>query len=145
GGVVSIIEATETINAGINSLIKKTNGNYIVLITTFTIIFATISSVGVTVNGIIAFVPIGILVARSLKLDPIVAVAITFLAAYSGWAAGVFDPTATVLGQTIAELPVFSGYIFRIVIFIAFVSVTIIYISLYAKKIINNPKKSLMG
>src|SRR5699024_8026234 len=60
GGVVSIIEATETINAGINGLIKKTNGNYIVLITTFTIIFATISSVGVTVNGIIAFVPIGI-------------------------------------------------------------------------------------
>jgi len=145
GGVVAIIEATDTINAGINALIKKTGGNYIVLIATFTIIFATIASVGVTVNGIIAFVPVGILVARSLTLDPIVAVAITFLAAYSGWAAGVFDPTATVLGQTIAELPIFSGYMFRIAIFVAFVAVTIAYVSLYSKKIINDPSRSLMG
>ncbi|QQK81868.1 YfcC family protein [Salicibibacter cibi] len=145
GGVVAIIESTGAINAGINSLIKKTKGNISAIIITFCLIFATISSIGITVNAIIAFVPIGILIARSLKLDPVVAVAMTFLGAYAGWSGGVFDPTVTILGQQIAELPLFSGYMFRIAIFVAFVTVTILYILRYAKKVRNNPGKSLMG
>lgn len=145
GGVVAVIESTGTIDTGIHSLIRKSNGNYNVLIATFCTIFAVISSLGITVNGVIAFVPIGLIIARSLKLDPVVAVAMVFLGAYSGWAAGVFDPTVTILGQQIAELPLFSGYLFRIGIFVVFVAITILYICSYAKRIRKNPEKSLMG
>ncbi|WP_269411517.1 YfcC family protein [Lentibacillus daqui] len=145
GGIVAVIESTGAIDAGIHSLIQKTNGNYNVLILTFCTIFAVISSVGITVNGVIAFVPIGLVIARSLKLDPMVAVAMVFLGAYAGWAGGVFDPTVTVLGQQIAELPLFSGYMFRICIFVVFVTITILYICSYAKKIRKSPEKSLVG
>ncbi|WP_158738344.1 YfcC family protein [Alteribacillus sp. YIM 98480] len=145
GGTIKVIESTGAINAGIHSFITKSKGNYQLLIFTFCTLFALLASLGIAPNLAIAFVPIGLLLARSLKLDPIVGVAMVFLGAYAGFSGGVFDPVVTVMGQTIAELPLFSGYLFRMAIFGAFLSITIIYICLYAKKIRNNPAKSFMG
>ncbi|MDN4492608.1 YfcC family protein [Ureibacillus aquaedulcis] len=145
GGTIALIDASGALKAGINSLVNATKGNYLLLITVFAGIFAVLSSLGIGGNLAIAFVPIGIIIARSLNLDPLAAVAIVFLGSYAGLAAGVFDPVVTVLGQTIAELPIYSGVLFRVVIFIVFVSITILYICLYAKKVRQNPAKSLIG
>jgi uncharacterized ion transporter superfamily protein YfcC len=145
GGTLALIESSGALKAGISSLIRIAKGNYVLLIVSFSSIFAVLSTFGVGANIVIAFVPIGILIARSLKLDPVVGVSVVFLGSYAGWAGGVFDPIVTVFAQTIAELPVFSGLLFRAVIFIIFVSVTILYVCLYAKKIRSNPSKSIMG
>lgn len=145
GGIIRVIEYTGAINSGIHSLIQKSRGNHNLLILTFCSIFAVISSMGVAPNLAIAFVPIGIMLARTLKLDPIVGVSMVFLGAYAGFAGGVFDPVVTVMGQTIAGLPLFSGALYRMAIFTVFVSVTIAYICLYAKKVRQDPSKSLMG
>lgn len=145
GGIIRVIEYTGAIHSGIHSLIQKSKGNHNLLIFTFCTIFAVISSMGVAPNLAIAFVPIGIMLARTLKLDPIVGVSMVFLGAYAGFAGGVFDPVVTVMGQTIAGLPLFSGALYRMVIFAAFVSITIAYICLYARKVRLDPSKSLMG
>ena len=100
---------------------------------------------GVVANAVIAFIPIGIGLARSLKLDAITGVAIIYLGYYSGMIAGVFDPTILGLAQTIAELPLFSGIVLRIFAFIALITVTVLYTNRYAKKIKNNPEKSIMA
>lgn len=138
GGIIKVIEHTGAIDSAIHSMIQKSKGNQNLLIFTFCTIFAVISTMGIAPNLAIAFVPIGILLARKLKLDPIIGVAMVFLGAYSGFAGGVFDPVVTVMGQMIAGLPIFSGAFFRMLIFIAFVSITIIYIILYAKKLKQN-------
>ncbi|TWT08028.1 YfcC family protein [Planococcus sp. CPCC 101016] len=145
GGIIRVIEHTGAISSGIHSLIQKSKGNHNLLIFTFCSIFALISSLGVAPNLAIAFVPIGIMLARTLKLDPIVGVSMVFLGAYAGFSGGVFDPVVTVMGQTIAGLPLFSGALYRMVIFVAFLSVTIAYICIYAKKVRQDPSKSLMG
>ncbi|WP_221568375.1 YfcC family protein [Alkalihalobacillus sp. TS-13] len=145
GGTLALIESSGAFKAGIGSLIRLTRGNYLLLLVTFSSIFAVLSTFGVGANIVIAFVPIGIIIARSLKLDPVVGVALVFLGSYSGWAGGVFDPIVTVFAQSIAELPLFSGVLFRLVIFVIFVSITIFYICLYAKKVRHNPANSLMG
>lgn len=145
GGVLKVIESTGAIGAGIHVLINKTRGNHNILIVAFCSIFAVLSSVGIAPNLAVAFVPIGILLARSLRLDPIVGVAMIFLGAYAGFSGGVFDPVVTVMGQRIAELPLFSGVLFRVVVFIVFLSVTTVYICWYAGKIKQNPSSSIMG
>ena len=145
GGIIRVIEYTGAINSGIHTLIQKSKGNHNLLIFTFCSIFAVISSLGVAPNLAIAFVPIGIMLARTLNLDPIVGVSMVFLGAYAGFSGGVFDPVVTVMGQTIAGLPLFSGALYRLVIFVAFLSVTIVYICIYAKKVRQDPSKSLMG
>ncbi|MGP9799032.1 YfcC family protein [Halomonas sp. 86] len=145
GGVLKVIESTGAISAGIHQLISKANGRRNVLIFIFCATFSTLASVGVGANLAIAFIPIGLFLARSMKLDPVVGVAIIFLGSYAGFGAGVFDPTVTVAGQTIAELPLFSGFIYRGVIFIVFLAVTTVYICRYAKRIKQNPAHSVMG
>lgn len=145
GGIVHLIESTGAINSGINTLINKTKGRYMILIASVSGIFGILASVGIAANAVIAFIPIGIALARSLKLDAIVGVATVYLGYYSGMIAGIFDPTILGLAQTIAELPLFSGMPLRIVIFIALITITITYINYYAKKVKNNPDKSIMG
>src|SRR5699024_6029133 len=145
GGVVALIESTGAIDNSINKLIDKTKGRYMLLITAVAGIFGLMATLGVVPNAVIAFIPIGIALARSLNLDAITGVATIYLGYYAGMIAGVFDPTILGLAQTIAELPLFSGMWLRIIIFIALITVTIIYTTRYAKKIKNNPTKSLMG
>ncbi|WP_231746966.1 YfcC family protein [Lentibacillus sp. JNUCC-1] len=134
GGVIRVIEHTGAIDAAIHPLLRKSRGNQNMLIVTFCTIFAVICSIGIAPNLAVAFVPIGILLAEKLRLDPVIGVAMVLLGAYSGFAGGVFDPVVTVLGQMIAGVPIFSGVLFRMLIFAVFVSITITYIIVYAKK-----------
>lgn len=145
GGVLKVIESTGAINVGIHRLLRLAKGRQHVMIFIFCTTFATLASVGVGANLAIAFIPIGLLLARSMKLDPIVGVAVIFLGSYAGFGAGVFDPTVTITGQTIAELPLFSGFMYRIAIFVVFLVVTAAYIVRYAWRIKQNPAASVMG
>lgn len=145
GGIVYMIESTGAITSGIHTLIQKTSGRYMLLIATVSGIFGILASMGIAANAVIAFIPIGIALARSLKLDAIVGVATVYLGYYSGMIAGIFDPTILGLAQTIAELPLFSGMLLRVFLFLALITITIIYTNLYAKKVKNNPEKSFMG
>lgn len=145
GGIVKVIESTGAIDSGINLLIDKTKGRYMVLIAATGAIFGVLATLGLSPNVVIAFIPIGITLARSLKMDAIVGVATIYLGYYSGMIAGVFDPAILGLAQTIAELPIFSGISLRIVIFFVLMIITLTYINFYAKKIKNNPAKSIMA
>ena len=145
GGVLKVIESTGAISAGIYRLLNLAQGRQNLLIFVYCATFATLASVGVGANLAIAFIPIGLILARSMKLDPIVGVAIIFLGSYAGFGAGVFDPTVTVTGQTIAELPLFSGFMYRGAIFVVFLAITAAYICRYAKRIKHNPNLSVMG
>ncbi|MFD1065608.1 YfcC family protein [Oceanobacillus locisalsi] len=145
GGTVAILESTGAIDAGINTLIRKTRGNKTLLIAVVSAIFGIICTVGVASNAVIAFIPIGIGLARAMKLDAIAGVAIVYLGYYVGNTAGVLEPTILGIAQTIAELPLFSGLLLRLAVFIALLAVTIIYVCRYVNKISRDPSQSLMA
>ena len=145
GGTVAIFEHTGAVNSGVNALIRKANNQKYVLVTTFICIFAVMDFVGISGNAIIAFIPIGIVLARALKLDPVVGVAMIYLGQYVGVATGTFDPVITGLAQSIAELPFLSGWHLRFISFILLLIVTIIFINLYVRKISKDPSKSLVS
>lgn len=144
GGAIAIYDKTRAIDAGINALIVKTKGNYKVLIISVAFIFGMLSSLGLAANAVIAFIPIGIVLSRSLKLDAIVGVAVVYLGYYAGNAVGILDPTILGTAQTLAEVPLFSGLIFRIILFSVLIVVTIIYIVWYASRIKANSNNSYM-
>ncbi|WP_080872980.1 YfcC family protein [Oceanobacillus timonensis] len=144
GGTVAVLESTGAIDAGINSLIRKANGNKTLLIAVVSTIFGIICTVGVASNAVIAFIPIGIGLARAMKLDAIAGVAIIYLGYFVGNTAGVLEPTILGVAQSISELPLFSGLLLRLAVFIALLIVTIIYICRYVNKISKDPSRSLM-
>ncbi len=145
GGIVYLIESTGAIDAGVHTLIELSRGQYMLLIGVVSAIFGVLASLGIAANAVIAFIPIGIALARSLNLDAIVGVATVYLGYYAGMIAGIFDPSILGLAQTIAELPLFSGMWLRIILFIVLITITITYINRYAKKVKLNPAASHMG
>ena len=145
GGAIAVIEQPGTINSGIRVLVDKTKNNKYLLIAVVSIIFGIISTVGVSANAVIAFIPLGIILAKALNLDAIAGVAIVYLGYFAGGAAAVFDPIILGVAQDIAGLPLFSGATFRVFIFIALIIVTILYVARYVKKISDDPSQSIMG
>lgn len=145
GGMFEIIERSGALRGVIHRAVDLTRGNEFWLIAVVSTIFALVGAVGAVANAVIAFVVIGIIIARTLKLDAIVAVAITFGANFVGFSVGFINPYTLGIAQDIADLPLFSGMVLRIIVFCIILISTIWYIWRYAKKLLNDPSRSLTG
>ncbi len=145
GGMFEVVERSGAITGGIMSAVDKMRGREFLLIAVISILFALGGATGAVANSVIPFVAIGVMLARALKLDAIVAVSITFGATFIGFAAGFLNPYTVGIAHAIAELPLFSGMLFRVISFILLVGVTIWYTWVYAKRIMRDPSRSLMG
>ena len=145
GGAFEVIERSGAIKGGILRVVDKTRGKEFWLIAIISILFALAGAVGAVANSVIPFVAIGIIIARALRLDAIVAVAITFGATFAGFNVGFLNPYTVGIAQTIADVPLFSGMLFRVIVFVIIVGVTIAYTWRYAKKILDDPSKSMVG
>ncbi|MFC5591413.1 YfcC family protein [Sporosarcina soli] len=145
GGAFEIVERSGAIKGGIMRAVAKTQGKEFWLIVIISVLFALGGAVGAVANSVIPFVAIGLIIARALRLDALIAVAITFGATFAGFNVGFLNPYTVGIAQTIAEVPIFSGMLLRVIVFVIIVGVTILYTWLYAKKILNDPTKSLVG
>ncbi|MGI4983138.1 MAG: YfcC family protein, partial [Janthinobacterium lividum] len=87
----------------------------------------------VVMNSVVAFVPLGLLLARSMNLPALFGVALIYLGTYAGFNAAVLNPGTTGLSQRLGELPLFSGMGLRSAIYVAFTIVTLIFLTLYAR------------
>lgn len=145
GGAFEIIERSGAIRGGILRAVNVTKGKEFWLIAIISILFALGGAVGAVANSVIPFVAIGLIIARALKLDALVAVAITFGATFAGFNVGFLNPYTVGVAQTIADVPLFSGMGLRILAFVLIVGVTIWYTWRYAKRVLENPSKSLIG
>jgi uncharacterized ion transporter superfamily protein YfcC len=93
-------------------------------------------------DALIAVVPIGVLFAKKLKLDPIVAMGVTTFATMIGFGTG---PTKMFIPQMLMDVPVFSGFGARFISMNFFMVVGLLFLLRYIKKIEKDPTKSTMG
>jgi Predicted membrane protein len=93
-------------------------------------------------DSLVAIVPIGVMFAKKLKLDPIMAAAVTFMASMVGFATG---PTKLMVPQMMLDIPIYSGFAMRCALMMIALVVNAIYTTWYAKRIQKDPTKSAMG
>ncbi|HHR5877201.1 TPA: YfcC family protein [Providencia alcalifaciens] len=134
GGALHLLETTGAINKVLSNISRSKKLNDFLLITIFFVVFSILGTTGIVVNSIIAFVPIGLLVAKSVGMDDKFGAAIVYVAAYSGFNASVMAPMTVGLSQGLADVPLLSAFGFRTVVYISFVIAGIIFLTLYAKK-----------
>ncbi|MGB2579741.1 putative ion transporter superfamily protein YfcC [Elusimicrobium simillimum] len=91
----------------------------------------------------IIFVPIFIPLALSLGYDTIVGMAVPFLGAFAGFCSAFLNPFTVGIAQKIAELPIYSGWGYRVIVWLIATSIVTIYVSRYGAKILKNPSKSI--
>jgi uncharacterized ion transporter superfamily protein YfcC len=144
GGAFQIITATGAIEAGISRVAIKLAGNDILMIPIFTIVFSIFGGTIGMAEEAIVFVPIGIALARALGYDALVGTAMVTLGAACGFTSGFMNPFTVGVAQGISELPLFSGIGFRFVILGAMLILVNIYLLRYAKKVKNDPERSIV-
>ncbi len=93
-----------------------------------------------TLPFVLIFIPLSL----SLGYDSLVGTAIPFLGAAAGFAGSLFNPFTVGIAQSIAELPLYSGLEYRIVIYIISTASMIAFVMLYAARIKKNPESSLV-
>ena len=92
----------------------------------------------------IGFIPVLVLFCRMCGYDALVAVAIVVLAAGGSQSIGPVAPATTAIAQGFADLPIFSGIGYRLVLCAVFLALNAYFIVTYAMKVKKDPKNSLV-
>lgn len=143
-GFVYMFIKNGTLHGIIGYAIKKL-GKKIELLIPFSMLLMGIlgSTMGIY-EEVYGLIPIFITISLTLGYDVIVGGAIVFIGTATGFAAATLNPFSIGIAQGIANIPLFSGILYRIIIFIVFEFVSICYVLKYARKIKANPEKSIL-
>lgn len=143
------VEKTGTMDASISWMVNRTKKNpktSTIAIIVIMILLSVWASTGtLSFEEIIAFIPIFATLSIALGYDPLVGLGISYIPVGIGFASATVNPFSIGVAQGIAELPLFSGLQFRIVVLVTMTLVSIIYVLIYARKVKNNPEKSLVA
>ena len=142
-----LLEKTGAIDAAIAMIVKFTKkhpGSTNAVIVVIMAALAVWGSTGtMSYEEIIAFIPIFVAISIALGYDAIVGIAISVIPVGIGFASATVNPFTIGVAQTIAELPLYSGLGYRVIILAVMTAMLVVYTLAYAKKIKKDPTKSL--
>lgn len=146
GGAIEVYTQSGSINAGIGKLVKTvgSKGGPLV-ITVFFILFAILGGFLGWIEVCIPFAPLIIPILLALGYDTIVGVGILVLGLMVGFAIGPTNIYTVGIAHQVSQLPIFSGIELRLIAYVIFTGITLIYILLYASRIKKNPNNSYMN
>jgi uncharacterized ion transporter superfamily protein YfcC len=143
GGVLAIARATGTIDALIGNLLERFGHKPNLLIFMVIFCFALASGAIGTAGEYIPFVLILVGLCKAMRLDAMTAVGMVVTGYGIGYGVSAFNPFTVMIAQNIAEIPVYSGIELRLAIFVPFVLIGVHHVWSYAKKVHEDPSKSL--
>ncbi len=145
GALFNVLGATGALENGVGLSVKKIGvGSYKKLIWVVTFIFGFLgAAVGFENN--IALVPIAVLVAMALGGDLMVGAGMAVAGIGIGFATSPINPYTIGTSHLIAQLPMFSGALFRTVFCLTTLALTAHHTCRYMDRILKDPSKSLVS
>ncbi|SNT46134.1 Uncharacterized membrane protein YfcC, ion transporter superfamily [Bacillus sp. OK838] len=145
GGFFGVLRATGTVDVLIGTMARKLAKREKLLIPVVMLFFAVGGSLMGMAEETLAYLPLIIPLALALGFDTITGTAIVIVGVMSGFTTAVMNPFTVGLAQGIAELPMFSGMGFRLILFVIVYLVSVLYIYRYAMKVKKNPYIGIYG
>lgn len=108
----------------------------------FMLFFAFMGSTFGMSEEVIVFIPLFVPLALALGFDSITGVAIPFMGARIGFSGAFMNPFTVGISQELSELPVFSGWELRVIIWLVLTLIGIGMVMMYARSILKDPKRS---
>ncbi|MFP5390480.1 MAG: YfcC family protein [Gammaproteobacteria bacterium] len=145
GGAFAVLQKTEAIDTLIKSVARAhTRSPFVraalipVFVTMFSLGGATFGMAEEAIPFVLIFVPLAI----ALGYDTIVGVSIPFVSSQVGFGSAFLNPFNVGIAQGIANVPVFSGIGYRMIVWLAATLVTIAFLMWYAARIKRDPTRS---
>ena len=144
GGTFTILEKSGIIKYAMDKIVKKFSSNRYLLMSVLVLFFMAFGAIFGIFEELIALVPICVTLSYSLGWDSLTGLGMSALASGFGFAAAVFNPFTVGVAQELANLPPFSGFLYRILIFTIIYGLLLIFLLKYARKIEKDPTLSLV-
>jgi uncharacterized ion transporter superfamily protein YfcC len=144
GGAFKIIRETNALDLSVYMAVQRFGNRVLLLIPVIVILTGFLGMAGAFISSCLPFIPLGIIIAKQMKLDAIFGVAIIFLGSHVGYMASPICPLTTVIAQQIAGLPLYSGLAFRTTVAICLLLTAIGYISWYARRVRQDSRNSYL-
>lgn len=142
GGAFSVISKTQAIDFGILKIVEKFKGKEILVLPILMFMFSLGGATFGMSEESVAFIAILLPLVLALGYDSIVAMCVTYLACNLGFSSAMLNPFTVGIGQSIAEIPLYSGVEYRTITWFITTLVGCIFVMIYAMKIKKNPKLS---
>lgn len=144
GGFLGIVIHTGAIDSAIGSIIRRLKGKESLLIPILMIFFGLGGTTFGMAEETIAFYPILIPVFVAAGYDVLTAVSVVLLGAGTGVLCSTVNPFATGAASEAAQISLGVGIGLRAIMFFVLETVGIIFVIYYAKKVKNDPSKSVI-
>lgn len=143
GGSFTVVEKTGAIKAALGKVLGKINEkNTFKVLPLIMLCFSCVPAFTGNSECLLAFVPLGITIARSLGFDALTGIAIVTVSGTAGFASGLFNALTVGTAQRMIGLPLFSGLWFRAIGFVLFFSSVCFWTIWYAKRVKSDIKNS---
>lgn len=144
GGLIGIMNITGAFDAGISWLAETLKGKEFILIILVTVLIALGGTTFGLAEETMAFYPILIPVFLAAKYDAMVGLACIFLGSSIGSMCSTINPFSAIIASDTAGISWTTGLTNRIIMLVICVTITIIYILRYAKRVKGDPSKSII-
>jgi len=144
GGLIEIVNYTGAFAAGISWLSKALKGKEYILIVVVTSLIALGGTSFGMAEETIPFFPILIPVFLAAKYDALVPVACIFIGSSIGTMIGTTNPFSVIIASDAAGINWTTGMNGRIIFLLISLTICILYILRYAKRVKKDPSKSLI-
>ncbi len=143
-GAFSLLENSDVMSLAISKVVHKFKNYKYGLLAIMVFIFMLLGAVLGTFEENIALVPIILALSYCLGWDTLVGLGMSILASCFGFTAAITNPFSIAITQEIADLPLYSGAGLRIIIFMTYYVLVLVFLIRYAKRIEKNPQASLV-
>lgn len=138
-----IFEKTGMLDNTVGTFVKKLGVKRRMLIVAALTYLYGLLGILVGYENNIALAPIAVIISLAIGGDLMLGAAIAVGGITIGFGLAPFNPYTVGVGHRIAEMPMFSGYIFRSILVFVCLTVLVFYNQRYFKKIIENKEQSL--
>jgi uncharacterized ion transporter superfamily protein YfcC len=142
GIAFAVMDKSGILKSVISRIIKVFGGRKYALMLVITFFFMALGAFFGIFEEVIPLVPIIIALAFSLGWDSLVGLGMSILATNVGFSMAVFNPFTIGVSQKLAGLPMFSGALPRIILFVVGYAILALFLRAYAKKIDKHPEAS---
>ncbi len=148
GGAFGVLNKTMAIDAGLQYLIRKTENSSRSKKAVIALLMLVFSVCGATFGmseSVLVFIMLTIPLALAMGYDTITGLSISFLAAGVGFAGALTNPFTIGIAQGIAGLPLFSGWEYRLIIWLVFTLAAIVWVLWHVHRLESNPLRNSSG
>ncbi|HEY5269243.1 MAG TPA: hypothetical protein VII97_02830 [Anaerolineales bacterium] len=142
GVAFAVMDKSGILKSVISRIIKAFGGRKYAMMLIITFFFMALGAFFGIFEEVIPLVPIIIALAFSLGWDSLIGLGMSILATNVGFSMAVFNPFTIGVSQKLAGLPMFSGALPRVALFIVGYAILALFLRAYAKKIDKHPEAS---